>query len=120
MKKSRCNKLIDRQKNYLAGFIDGDGCIQNRKLSNGGGKRSWHLSIVQNQERPLDFIKKWVGYGSIYKPKDDKRRYCVYSLGHTATLLDFLIQVKPQLVWKKQQATEAIKALEKVKGYSKR
>lgn len=106
--KSVCKKLTIKQRAYLAGLIDGDGSLKKYKQTGKG--YYWRLMIMQSDIRSLDFIKEWIGYGSI-KPHSIKERsgkFHFYGLYHSNTLLDLLQQIVPYLVWKQEAAKQAI------------
>jgi intein-encoded DNA endonuclease-like protein len=58
--------LTDFQKGYIAGFIDGEGCITISTFSN---YSFLHLYLTNNNKQVLEKIREWIGYGKVQKTK---------------------------------------------------
>jgi hypothetical protein len=114
--------LSQWQWGYLAGIIDGEGCISYR-IKHSEGKKEPYCTIVlgigQKDDVLLKEIYKWLGleYGLTYSPKDN-----MWNLQVTTKRanLEILKGVEKYLIYKKQKAQEAINWLENdMKKYTK-
>jgi len=89
---------------YISGFFDGEGTLN---ISN----NRWRISIPQTHYRVLDEIRKFVGFGSIYKTKKKKEHHkdaWVYTITNSKDVLEFLIMIEPFLIVKKEFINEQI------------
>lgn len=90
-------RASDIQLAYIAGFVDGEGCVQ---ISKNG---SLSLSIINTAHQTLTFIKRVLGCGSVAprKQKVNKPQYVFRVYGTSAAevltaLLPYLIEKRPQ------------------------
>lgn len=91
---------------WLAGFIDGEGCIQINVMPN---RCHLRLDITQKDRRPLQQIQKWFG-GALSKARADRVSYLRIS---TKQCADTLRAVRPYLRVKQDQADVAIEFQER-------
>lgn len=101
--------LTNEEKAYMAGFIDGEGCIG---IRNGGSRKSIkiiRMHITNTNEEILRYIKDKIGFGSIYcgvaegqYNNRDKARY-VYEVSQRQCYA-VLKEVLPYLRIKRLQA----------------
>lgn len=76
---------------WLAGFIDGDGTLQVKikKDKKGYNYKSPKIAIAQKRRENLDYIKKIIGFGSIYFSKGAKVFYYeVYGIKRVNYILE--------------------------------
>lgn len=113
------NKLTEIEKAYLAGFMDGEGCIH---ISRGYDKKGISVSciytlrvlIAQAGEKGKEILTYWqekVGLGIVVNQdrKNDKWKSShtwIISTNHAAA---FLASILPYLIIKKEEAEIAIK-----------
>lgn len=90
-------RASDIQLAYIAGFVDGEGCVQ---ISKNG---SLSLSIINTAHQTLTFIKRVLNCGSVAprKQKVNKPQYVFRVYGTSAAevltaLLPYLIEKRPQ------------------------
>jgi uncharacterized protein (DUF1778 family) len=101
---------------YLAGFVDGDGCIMAQLVPRVGYKFKYQIrltvQITQSQKREwfLESIKKLIDAGTIRKRKSVSD----YVLVEPANVAAFLIQLQPFLRLKKKQANLVLKIIEQL------
>jgi hypothetical protein len=57
---------------YVAGFLDGEGCVELKVAKRGKDKRYYYprISLVQNRRWVLEKIQKFCGFGRLYTKKD--------------------------------------------------
>lgn len=100
--------LTDEIKAYLAGIIDGEGCISAYK-HNATRTIHPHFSIDMTQKAPIDLFSEYFG-GTvyIYLPKNDNRKliYTYRATGKRA--YEILRTLSPYLRVKKHQAIFAM------------
>jgi len=101
--------LSQAQLAYLAGYIDGDGCVRCQKqVQQHGATPSYvlRLSFVAVTREPLETFSKWLGGVSIKKyPPATERRSERYRLRLTkGKALPLLKACLPYLILKRRQA----------------
>ena len=102
--------LTDIQIGYLAGILDGEGCIYQTRRGYG------HVIITNTNRECLNSIFKLTGIGMIYRLKKQRYGYTVayqlriYKMADVVELLSILL---PVLIIKKEQARKMIKRLER-------
>ena len=113
---------------YIAGFIDGEGCIRIKKSNQSGNSYYVTLQVTNTDKKPLLLIKE-IFWGKVFfqeKKPSNKVVWQYYST--TAEAVDTLRALVGFLVSKKEQAELAIKfqdtkskltAKEKAKLYDK-
>jgi hypothetical protein len=102
------NVLSAEDAAYIAGFLDGEGCICLTKNHKNDGKTpsySINVRISNNCLEALDWVKNVVGYG-IVCPKSNKK--CGDWALRNSRTSDFLKQLHPYLKIKKLQAEVAM------------
>lgn len=102
------NILSDVDRGYIAGMLDGEGCIYKRKTV-----VSFTVSITNTNKQGLNRIKRLTGIGYVGKKPSrpehsDCYRWCVYM---KRDVLDLLTILAPILVIKQEKARAAIKLL---------
>lgn len=99
--------ITETDKAYLAGLFDGEGCIgyYNRGTIKGKSYHSASVTISMTDLRPLDWLKKLVGYGKISFITKSGNRRNVYSwqLSNQTDIKDFLTMIRPFLKLKADQ-----------------
>jgi hypothetical protein len=111
----KLNNLSQQDAYYIAGFFDGEGCINLAKQHAHGKTATYYLSISIANTFPgiIDWIALRVGYGKVYNPKRPstifKERKPIWewrlSGRHAA---DFLKQIHPYMKVKTLQSEVAM------------
>ena len=106
---------------YIAGFVDGDGCIGFSQRSN-KNRYYPYLRIANTDMRILKFIKKFFGFGSIQIANTTYRsspncKVCYYYQTTNQKATKIITAIEPYLLLKKKQANLVIKFQSKVKNY---
>ena len=86
---------------YLAGFMDGEGCISRNK------DQCFQLLIYNTDRDIIEWVQKTVGTGSIHENhRKNTTHKTLYSwrLGRLADIESFLTQIAPFLKIKKEKA----------------
>lgn len=106
------NSLSETDRAYIAGFIDGEGCIT--ILKNKKGKYSSYyaltLTIAQADKLALEDLSAIIGGGKIYKSKSTDTHFLTFAPNDSIFLLK---EIRPYLRYKKDQADLAIEFREK-------
>lgn len=108
--------LIDVEKAYLSGLIDGEGSIT-LAVSNKGQMPQPQLSISNNNLEVLEWVKQKVGCGSIVKKKPRKLTHSVsyvWKINRAGRVMLVLSEVEKFLIIKRQQATLILEEYKKV------
>jgi len=101
---------------WLAGFIDGEGCIGFRnsgdKYLNGNLRHALRVRIANTNKETLDYIKEEVGFGFIYKawrqPRSSSHKQgYIYEVGNKQASI-VLEKIMPNLKTKRLQAELAV------------
>jgi hypothetical protein len=96
---------------YLAGFFDGEGCIQINKAHRKGGHVSpvytLGTSAVQVHPEPIKLLLKYFG-GSLDTRDENNHRFIYCWRAASELALRFLLMVEPYLLVKKEQASIGI------------
>lgn len=108
---TEARQLTVAQAAYIAGFIDGEGCVSiiRRKRSTAKPGASGYyfrprVAIAQRDIAPLHFIQNVVGTGFTVEPVTSKK-WVGYQLRWESGALRWLLpQIAPYLVLKKRQA----------------
>lgn len=88
---------VDMSIPYAAGFFDGDGCVSVED------KFAHHHTIGQKYRPILDIFQEKYGGTICYKPSSKNFQWCICNGGK-----EFLQEIYPYLILKKQQANLAI------------
>lgn len=88
---------------YIAGFFDGEGCIDVKP-----GSR-YAIKISNKNREVLEMIQECVGFGKIYY---HKAGFWTYETTNMLDTYTFLILIRPYLIVKAAKADQAIKILE--------
>jgi len=109
--------MTETFKAYLAGFIDGEGCIKISSIKGFLKKTNKYkkyytvrLTIINTDKELLDYIKNEVGYGCMYshgKGKSHHRQCYTYEVA-AKQCVKLLKEVLPFLISKQEQAILAI------------
>ena len=109
--------LTIEEKNYIAGFLDGDGSIFAQIVRGNGLKYKHRIRITigfyQHKKRIwfLQQLKKKLKCGTIRKkPNDNVVEYVITAAN---PVKNFLLQIKDSLIIKKRQANLVLEILEK-------
>ncbi len=100
---------------YIAGFLDGDGCILLQLKPRRGYRYGFQIkatvSFYQKHRGRwvLEWLQRQIGIGRI---RDRRDGISQYDIEGAASVLHFLKAIAPYLVAKKQQAQMAIELLE--------
>ena len=115
-------KLSNKQKAYIAGFLDGDGSIHVRLKPNSTYRFRFQISpsLVFYQSKKeksyMQWLKNLIGRGYIRERKDGIIEYVI---GDVKSIRILLESIEPYLKLKKRQASLMLKTLgmkEKVKS----
>lgn len=102
---------------YLAGFIDGDGCLIAQLVRNNEYVNKFQIRVtVQITQRTvrlhfLNDIKKLIGHGTL---RNTSKGISHYVLTDTGMVCAFLKQIAPYLRIKKKQANLMIRIIEEL------
>jgi hypothetical protein len=110
--------MSEAVKGYIAGMIDGEGCIQlvlnrNRRVHEGLTYVPT-LSIYNTNREVLEWIKEQLGMGRVYLSKRERpprKAQYVYMVKHNL-MGKVLMEVKDYLRLKREHAELALKAIE--------
>jgi hypothetical protein len=87
---------------YIAGFIDGEGCIRIKKSNQSSNSYYITLQVTNSDPKPLELIKKYFE-GKVYFQEKTKNKViwqyyvtCNEAVDALRTLVGFLITKKPQ------------------------
>lgn len=102
---------------YIAGFVDGEGCISLRCFT---GKRGYQeirnsLAIVNTNRKVLEWIKVKLSCGAVYDitgKRENQKSVFVYEVCDRVKLLYILKLLLPYLKVKKEQAELCVVFLE--------
>jgi hypothetical protein len=114
--------VTDKDSAYIAGFLDGDGCIMLQLVYRKDYLLGYQIraSIVfyQNQQNSqfLAWLKKKLTHGYIRNRKDGITEYTILGIKPVGRILKIL---KPYLKLKKKQASLALKILSQMPGSGK-
>ena len=106
-------------KSYIAGFLDGDGCVMYQLIKRAGYKHGYQIraSIVfyqKTKNRPhLEWLKTIFNVGYIRNRNDDMTEYTIVGLKNVNEILKLLM---PYLRLKKPHAKKAIEINKLLKG----
>lgn len=110
--------MPEELKAYIAGFLDGDGCIMAQLVKRSGYRYGYQirLSIVfyqkVNNRHFLEWLKTKLRYGYIRNRNDEMSEYTVVGKKEVADILKLL---KTHLHLKKQLAAKIVKISKMVK-----
>lgn len=108
---------------YVAGFLDGDGCIMLQLVSRPDYLFGYQIraSIVFYQKQQHDFFLSWLKgkliYGYTRRRNDGMSEYTIVGV---ESVKDVLLKLLPYLKLKKKQAELALKVLGKMPGKGKK
>lgn len=104
---------------YIAGFLDGDGCIMLQLVFRHDYVLGYQIraSIVFYQKTGSDYFLEWLkknlGFGYIRQRNDDMSEYTIVGVHAVSRVLKLL---EPYLRLKKRQVSLALKVLSKMPG----
>ena len=107
--------MPEELKAYIAGFLDGDGCIMAQLVKRSGYRYGYQirLSIVFYQKAKhrhfLEWLKTKLKYGYVRNRNDGMSEYAIVGMNEVAKILGLL---KSHLHLKRQLATEIIRISE--------
>ena len=111
---------------YAAGLFDGEGCIAIRKMKQKNSRYCFSLTCVVNMTdpRPVRALMEHFGYGTVSQGQAHPiyRRPIRWTIV-CQTAADFLRQVQPYLLVKREEAALALEFqahIEQTKGYWRR
>ncbi len=98
----------EEQAAWLAGFLDGEGCVAiMKRAEHDGGEYSPTVTISNTNREVLEQIKEWVGGGYLWcehkKPTDPRKDIFGFKVTHRKAL-DMLLKVRPHMRLKTRQA----------------
>lgn len=112
--------LSEREKAYIAGFLDGDGCIMFQLIHRKDYVFGYQIraSIVFYQKAihrdHLDWLKRKLGYGYIRLRNDGMAEYTIVGL---TAVMDILTHLQPYLRLKRKHAALAQRIAKKLPRY---
>ena len=110
MKRTKCNNLIQVQGAYIAGIVDGEGClrIDKGKTGKNGVRRTKYsvtIGVANTCFRLVKYLKAITGVGSILPiPRRGNRKPQIRWMVYSQQAEDFLKQIRPWLLVKNRQA----------------
>ena len=99
---------------YIAGLFDGEGCIN---VVRGKDSLGFNVSITNTNEKVLQGVKMFLGYGKIHRRHD--KRYPKHSpvyawrIHHRIDIHKFLTLLLPHLIIKKDKAERTLLEIKK-------
>lgn len=106
IKKGR--KTITNDLSYIAGFVDGEGCIRIKKASQRGNSFYVWVAITNTYKPTLDYIAEIFG-GKVRKAERKTNKWAYHFLITSSEAVDFLKSILGFLREKRPQAELAIK-----------
>jgi len=93
---------------YIAGFFDGEGCVS--RLNKNASHIYWRIDIVQKDRNVLDEIQKFIRYGKVFRSTTGIKKTLIYRYGihKQEQILDFLSNVLPYVVVKKEKVQKLL------------
>ena len=102
------NKLTETQAAYIAGLLDGEGCISYYNVSNGNGYRGYstRIKVAMTDANPVYWLKDILGCGfiTVREREAQYRRVFEWQTKSRVDIADVLEAVFPYLIVKKEQA----------------
>lgn len=97
---------------WLAGFVDGEGCI--RLGCPDKHRKAWYpeLTIVQRDRAVLDRIRDFLGCGNVFGPSKCRHPFFSYKLSATSETEAVLRLLLPHLQVKQEQVEILLESLE--------
>jgi hypothetical protein len=117
---SRVYALDGEHLAYIAGFLDGDGCIacnfEKNKACRLGYRVRIRISFTQQRHRRkvLDVLRSWIKSGSIGEYEHNSM--AEYAIRDQGAVQELLVALKPHLVVKKMHAELALNILQAKEG----
>nr|YP_636258.1 putative site-specific DNA endonuclease [Tupiella akineta]YP_636278.1 putative site-specific DNA endonuclease [Tupiella akineta]AAV80680.1 putative site-specific DNA endonuclease [Tupiella akineta]AAV80700.1 putative site-specific DNA endonuclease [Tupiella akineta] len=114
---SKLKKIIPEELSYLAGFLDGDGCINAQIVRRSDYKLKFQIRVSitffqkTNRHWFLIWLDKKLDCGTLRKRPDGMSEYAIIGIASVRNLLSIL---KPYLKLKKRQAILLLKIIEKM------
>jgi hypothetical protein len=114
---SKLKKLNPEELCYLAGFLDGDGCINAQIVRRADYKHKFQIRVSitffqkTNRHWFLIWVDKKLDCGTLRKRPDGMSEYAIVGIASVNNLLSIL---KPYLKLKKRQAMLLLKVIEKM------
>lgn len=120
----KCSKLSKTDAAYIAGIIDGEGCVTLSKKKDpsmrlGYGLRP-HITVVNTNKKLIQFLKDITNLGVVYSGQDKKKnskphfRWQLWS----QQARSFLLEILPYLVLKQKQAQLVLDYTERCAAYA--
>nr|YP_009367457.1 putative LAGLIDADG homing endonuclease [Sarcinofilum mucosum]YP_009367482.1 putative LAGLIDADG homing endonuclease [Sarcinofilum mucosum]AAG61152.1 putative site-specific DNA endonuclease [Sarcinofilum mucosum]ARK14450.1 putative LAGLIDADG homing endonuclease [Sarcinofilum mucosum]ARK14452.1 putative LAGLIDADG homing endonuclease [Sarcinofilum mucosum] len=114
---SKLKKLTPEELCYLAGFLDGDGCINAQIVRRSDYKLKFQIRVSitffqkTNRHWFLIWLDKKLDCGTLRKRPDKMSEYAIIGI---ASVRNILLLFKPYLKLKKRQAILLLKVIEKM------
>lgn len=109
---SKYKELSDIERGYIAGFLDGEGCISFCQTEKAGRYSIyWQISFYNTNINPLLYIQKCIGGRIKEREKKDGLKNCFTLFLRKQETLNFLPQIIGHLQVKKEQAEAVLKFL---------
>jgi len=114
---NKIKELTEFQLGYLAGMIDGEGCLSLLTIKDKRPNKSivyrTELTIANTNKEALEQIQTWVGAGYVKTSKrQDRKDIYLYYLTSQKKLLCLLKQLKDRLIIKRDKLNIATMFLE--------
>ena len=113
-KESDINNLSKEDASYIAGLIDGEGCLSLLSQEYGsheGMSITPSIQVAMASEKTIDYLVKKTGLdkkSERFHEKENLKNQWVYRLHSRKDVLSLLTQISPYLIEKKDQADKII------------
>lgn len=113
LRSSKVNDMNELDKSYIAGIIDGEGCVglakQVKELKDGSESIVIRpqIRVGMTDKETVEHVGKKVGSGSFsfqYEEDDTKKEQEIFVINAINDVIDFIEQIKPYMITKKKQS----------------
>lgn len=116
-KQSDIFTLSENEKNYIAGILDGEGCINKRKTKwKNGEEFYWRISISNTCPELIYWLKKKIPQSKIYKnrpPRQNEKQAWTFCIFKWYFCYFFIKEIFPFLIVKKKIAKQLLQSIKK-------
>ncbi len=94
---------------YIAGFVDGEGCVRIKKSNQSGNSYYITFQVTNSDEIPLNLIKEIFGFGKVYFQEKAKNKVIWQYYATCNDAVDICRTLVGYSITKKEQMKLAIK-----------